>query len=250
MRACVCVCEQVWNAAFQSISTRNAGFASINLSLSTQPVQFLFVGMMYLAVYPVFSSVRTSQSRPNDSDKWASIRTVLLADAAIVFLSIFVLSLSLYTNLKNDSQFTIFKLIWEVVSAFSNVGTSLGYGNDVTSLSGRFNTVAKLIMIAVMLLGRHRGLPESGDVALAGRPEEFRVERERNSGPMEEMEFAFDLDAYLARKRRRKEQGLHGGSQWPESPDDERVSMDIFRPSTDGSAVKLRNTSMDIQALV
>jgi len=42
----------------------------------------------------------------------------------------------------------------------------MGYPNEPYSFSGVLRTGSKLVIILVMLLGRHRGLPESVDTAV------------------------------------------------------------------------------------
>lgn len=52
------------------------------------------------------------------------------------------------------------------MSAYGTVGLSLGTPTDNFSLSGRFKTLSKLVLMAVMLRGRHRGLPNAIDRAI------------------------------------------------------------------------------------
>ena len=67
-----------------------------------------------------------------------------------------------------------------VNSAYGNVGLSFGYSCalqlssskdtcvDVPySFSGKWSTTGKVILICVMLLGRHRGLPDDLDWAIS-----------------------------------------------------------------------------------
>jgi Trk-type K+ transport system membrane component len=61
---------------------------------------------------------------------------------------------------------TLFRLNWEVVSAFGNVGTSLPLPGHVASFSGALNAWGKITVIAVMIAGRHRGMPHSLDAAI------------------------------------------------------------------------------------
>lgn len=65
-----------------------------------------------------------------------------------------------------DTFFTIFSVLFEVVSAYGTVGLSLGTPTDNFSLSGRFRTLSKLVVVAVMIRGRHRGLPNAIDRAI------------------------------------------------------------------------------------
>ncbi|KAJ3181686.1 low affinity potassium transporter [Geranomyces variabilis] len=62
-----------------------------------------------------------------------------------------------------NSTFTIFALVFEVVSAYGNVGYSLGTPNTGFALSGTWSTPSKVAICAAMCLGRHRGLPDAVD---------------------------------------------------------------------------------------
>ncbi|CAF2576445.1 unnamed protein product [Rotaria sp. Silwood2] len=57
-----------------------------------------------------------------------------------------------------DPHITLSKIIFEIISAFGGVGMSLGYPNKTTSFASVLSTGSKVILIATMLMGRHRGL--------------------------------------------------------------------------------------------
>jgi hypothetical protein len=57
-------------------------------------------------------------------------------------------------------------VLFEIVSAYGTVGLSLGYPGVNTSFSGQFRTLSKLIIIAMQIRGRHRGLPYALDRAI------------------------------------------------------------------------------------
>ena len=61
----------------------------------------------------------------------------------------------------------MFSILFEIVSAYGNVGMSLGYPNVNASFSSQFNTVSKLVVIAMQIRGRHRGLPYELDRAVS-----------------------------------------------------------------------------------
>lgn len=63
--------------------------------------------------------------------------------------------------------FTAFSVLFEVVSAYGNIGLSLGYPTANASFSGQFRPVSKLIIIAMQIRGRHRGLPYDLDRAVS-----------------------------------------------------------------------------------
>ncbi|CAF4040088.1 unnamed protein product, partial [Rotaria sp. Silwood1] len=53
---------------------------------------------------------------------------------------------------------TVFKVIFEIISAFGTVGLTLGYPNIASSFSTILSPASKIILILTMLMGRHRGL--------------------------------------------------------------------------------------------
>jgi hypothetical protein len=57
-------------------------------------------------------------------------------------------------------------VLFEIVSAYGTVGMSLGYPGINASLSAEFSTTSKLIVIAMQIRGRHRGLPNELDRAI------------------------------------------------------------------------------------
>jgi Trk-type K+ transport system membrane component len=67
---------------------------------------------------------------------------------------------------KNPEVFSVFNYIFETVSGYSCVGMSLGVPWASFSFSGTWHTLSKLILCAVMLRGRHRGLPVAIDKAV------------------------------------------------------------------------------------
>ncbi|THH13668.1 hypothetical protein EW146_g6584 [Bondarzewia mesenterica] len=69
-------------------------------------------------------------------------------------------------NPENSGWFNIFSILFELVSAYGTVGLSLGVPYANYSFSGAFRPLSKLIVCAVMLRGRHRGLPVAIDRAV------------------------------------------------------------------------------------
>lgn len=53
---------------------------------------------------------------------------------------------------------TVFRIIFEVTSAFGGCGLSMGFSAAQTSVSAVFSTPSKIIIILSMCMGRHRGL--------------------------------------------------------------------------------------------
>jgi hypothetical protein len=75
-----------------------------------------------------------------------------------------------------------------VVSAYGDVGLSLGYPTYPTSLSGHFNVFSRLVVRAMMLRGRHRGLPYALDraITLPSDKNNMAMEETQTAEPREE----------------------------------------------------------------
>jgi Trk-type K+ transport system membrane component len=57
-----------------------------------------------------------------------------------------------------DPNITVFKIIFEIISAFGAVGLTLGYPNIASSFATVLTPASKTILVITMLMGRHRGL--------------------------------------------------------------------------------------------
>ena len=61
----------------------------------------------------------------------------------------------------SNPTITVFRVIFETISAFGGCGLSMGFSLTSTSLSAMLNTSSKIVLIFVMCMGRHRGLLDS-----------------------------------------------------------------------------------------
>lgn len=87
----------------------------------------------------------------------------------IWFLVLAVLAISIIETkhfLSDPVTYSVFNVIFEVVSAYGTVGISTGLPNAAYSFSGGWYTGSKLVLCLVMLRGRHRGLPVALDRAV------------------------------------------------------------------------------------
>ena len=109
------------------------------------------------------------------------LTTMFGNDVLWLFITLLVISIAERGPLSNDPYpraMSVFTILFDIVSAYGTVGLSLGYPGVSTSLSGRLSVVGKLVICAVMVAGRHRGLPVSIDPAvylptlLAVRPQD------------------------------------------------------------------------------
>ncbi|KAI5928553.1 cation transport protein-domain-containing protein [Camillea tinctor] len=171
------------NGWFQATSTRTAGFSCINLSLVHPAVQTAYLVMMYISVFPVAISIRRTNVYEEKSlgmygtahdfdDNEGSmsyvgthLRRQLSFDLWYIFIGYFILTISEGSRLMTQ-DFSMFSVLFEVVSAYGTVGLSLGYPTVNASLSSQFTVIGKLVIISMQIRGRHRGLPYGLDRAI------------------------------------------------------------------------------------
>ena len=174
------------NGLFQAASTRTAGFASVNLSDLHPGIQVSYLIMMYISVFPIAISVRRtnvyeekslgiygSSNEETEDEKepsyvGAHLRRQLSFDLWYIFLGLFIIAIAEGDRLSNTKEysFTLFSVLFEIVSAYGTVGLSLGYPGIDASFSAEFSVVSKLVVIAMQIRGRHRGLPYELDRAV------------------------------------------------------------------------------------
>jgi potassium uptake Trk family protein len=171
------------NGWFQATSTRTAGFSSVNLADLHPAVQVSYMVMMYISDFPIAISVRrTNVYEEKSLGIWGGeeadeqdqsyvgqhLRRQLSFDLWYLFLGLFIICIVEGDKLANTNEyaFTMFSVLFEIVSAYGTVGLSLGYPNTNASLSAQFKVISKLVIVAMMLRGRHRGLPYALDRAI------------------------------------------------------------------------------------
>ncbi|KIY46038.1 TrkH-domain-containing protein [Fistulina hepatica ATCC 64428] len=203
---------RVANALIQAVAVRAAGFAIVPLSVLAPAVKVMYVIMMYISVCEtdVRHSVRSTNVYedqtfgvfPDEEEKGRKIdrqfaasnlhaqsrmsvwgrylashaRKQLAFDMWWLGLSLFLICIIERAGIEdtaNCTWFNEFTILFELVSAYGSVGLSLGVENQNYSLSGAFKPLSKLVMCAVMIRGRHRGLPVAIDRAVL-LPQEFK----------------------------------------------------------------------------
>ncbi|EWZ78216.1 hypothetical protein FOCG_17338 [Fusarium oxysporum f. sp. radicis-lycopersici 26381] len=169
-------------AIFQAASARHTGTATFNLANVNPAVQLSLLIMMYIAIFPIAISIRVSNTyeekslgiwEQEESLNEANGKSYLLThmknqlgfDLWYIFLGTFCICIAESGRIAdvNDPAFSVFSVLFEVTSAYGNVGLSLGYPTVSTSLSGMFGVFGKVVICFTMIRGRHRGLPYALD---------------------------------------------------------------------------------------
>ncbi|KAH8662734.1 cation transporter, partial [Ilyonectria robusta] len=172
-------------AIFQAASSRHTGTSTFNLANVSPAVQFSLLVMMYIAIFPIALSIRASNTYEekslgiwededslNEKNGAAYLRThmknQLSFDLWYIFLGAFCVCIAESDKIAdvNEPAFSVFSVLFEVTSAYGNVGLSLGYPTVSTSLCGMFGTFGKVVICFMMIRGRHRGLPYTLDRAI------------------------------------------------------------------------------------
>lgn len=159
--------------------------------------------MMYISVFPVAISVRRTNvyeekslgiynGLDDDDDQnqssgasdlsyvGAHLRRQLSFDLWFIFLGFFILTITEGSRIMSN-EISMFAILFEIVSAYGTVGLSLGYTGVDASLSSQFTVVGKLVIIAMQIRGRHRGLPYGLDRAVLLPSESLRAKEAAES---------------------------------------------------------------------
>ncbi|EGY23703.1 high-affinity potassium transport protein [Verticillium dahliae VdLs.17] len=166
---------RILSSLFQAASARHTGTATLSLVDVNPAVQFSLLTMMYIAVFPIAISVRASNTYEErtigiwareenlNEDNGVSyvmvhVRNQLTFDLWYIFLGTFLICIAESTLIMDVAEptFSIFAVLFEVTSAY------------------------KVVICAMMIRGRHRGLPYALDRAIT-LPSEHTLSDESSS---------------------------------------------------------------------
>jgi trk system potassium uptake protein TrkH len=159
------VSERVMAAWFQSVTSRTAGFNTIDVGKMTATGLFITIGLMFIGGSPggTAGGIKTTTLRILTSCTKAILRGreevylyerqipvplvlkavgVVVGSFAVVILMTILISFS-------DPDFAFIQILFEVVSAFGTVGLSTGI-----TLVPEFSIFAKLVLVVTMYIGR------------------------------------------------------------------------------------------------
>ncbi|CAK9065583.1 unnamed protein product [Durusdinium trenchii] len=183
------------NALFQTVSTRTAGMNSINIAQLSQGTTFFMAVMMYFSTTPTVVTMRLSADAHElditgrvegveeavitaENSLKGQARRYLTQDATYLLVICFLICClekeSFARAAKHPSpdsdgiytDFGFFKVLFEILSAYGTCGLSLGYENQTFSFSGVWSDASQMLLVATMILGRLRGLPDSIDASV------------------------------------------------------------------------------------
>ncbi len=164
------------SALFQSTQLRNNGFNSQNLGTWSQALVVFSLFFMYIGSYPEVIATRStieagdpmavhaSFLELHHKAEFSAIVKHLVLQSVGFILAIWLLILVIENQSWAGSQ--SIPLLFELVSAFGVVGMSIGQPGTNYSYSGSLSILSKLLVMLVMLAGRHRGMPLLTDAAI------------------------------------------------------------------------------------
>ncbi len=155
----------ITNALFQSITARTAGFNTVDISAMSPSGRFVLILLMFIGGSPgstaggiktvtlaviVMAAIAALRKRQEVEMFRRSVRVVVVGRAVTVTLlfAVVLFSGTLALSItENSNCFTMSDIMFEAASALGTVGLTTG----ITSL---LTSVGKLIIIAMMLIGR------------------------------------------------------------------------------------------------
>ncbi len=154
--------DKIYVALFQSVTTRNAGFATVDLAKFSQSTIFVMTLMMFIGAAPSSTGggirtttfaivllfvVQTAIGRKKIDAYKRSIPFETVNKALVTFtLGVFI-NIVAALIISATSSFNLVDILFEVASAFGTTGLSTG-------ITGNLNTIGRIVIILVMFIGQ------------------------------------------------------------------------------------------------
>ncbi|KAI8932288.1 hypothetical protein NX059_010484 [Plenodomus lindquistii] len=180
------------DGSFQATGLRTSGAYIIAFSSLAPACLVVYLVIMYISSYPMVLTLRKTntyeeqsiglEKHDNSAVGIAShLQKQLAYDIWFQFFSYFLICVIERGHIRRgDPGFDMFAILFEVTSAYGTVGLSTGIPGKDYSLSGSFASLSKVVMLFVMVRGRHRGLPLAIDrsILLPGEELMRRLDQE------------------------------------------------------------------------
>jgi len=155
--------QQILGAWFQSVTSRTAGFNTIDVSKMTTAGLFVTIALMLIGGSPggTAGGIKTTTARVLTSCTYAILQgkesvtlyrrqvpnSLLLKAIAVTFGSLVTVVIATIAIAIVEPKLDFIRILFEVVSAFATVGLSTGITAGLTAFS-------KLVLVATMYIGR------------------------------------------------------------------------------------------------
>ncbi|CAM0909715.1 unnamed protein product [Alopecurus aequalis] len=170
--------QKLTNALFMAVNAMQAGENSIDCSLIAPAALVLFITMMYTPASTTFFSVQHiderggAEHKDGPAKRSLSLNNMLFSHFTCNAALIMLVCITERRSLSRDPlNFSTFNMIFEVISAYGNVGLSTGYScsrlphlekeiicqDKPYSFSGWWSDQGKVVLVLVMFYGRLKG---------------------------------------------------------------------------------------------
>lgn len=173
------VFQKITATFFQSVSTRTAGFNTIDIGALHVTTLFLYMMLMYIGASPagtgggikiptiavLYGYIKDWFGKPGEPvrlfgrkiSRFAVSHAIRLYFFSTLFLGLVGLTICFVEGqylITPDPTFNFLKVFFELFSAFGTVGLSMGFTGGVTSFSTILSPFSKVLIIITMLFGR------------------------------------------------------------------------------------------------
>lgn len=155
--------NKILGAWFQSVTTRTAGFNTIDIGKLTDVGFFMTIALMFIGASPgsTGGGIKTTTFRILLNSTKAALRgqdrvicyqrqiptAVIIKAIGMACGSVLVVTISTILIAASDPKLELLAIFFEVVSAFGTVGLSTG-------ITSSFSPIGQLILVATMYIGR------------------------------------------------------------------------------------------------
>ena len=162
---------RILDGLFQATGLRTSGAYIIGFSSLAPACLVAYLIIMYMSSYPLVLTLRKTNTYEERSiglqehDSSAAgiashLQKQLAYDIWFQFFAFFLICVIERGHIvRGDPGFSEFSVLFEVTSAYGTVGLSTGVPGKDYSLCGSFASLSKVVLLFVMVRGRHRGLP-------------------------------------------------------------------------------------------
>ncbi|XP_059285623.1 sodium transporter HKT1-like [Lycium ferocissimum] len=176
--------EKLVGSLFEVVNSRHAGESVFDLSTLSPAILLVFILMMYLSPYGCFLPVDSCQGswkitkRINRRKGSNLVEIIMFSQLSYVVIFTILICITERDKMKNDPlNFSVLNIVFEVVSAYGNVGLSMGYScarqvkpnghckDAMYGFAGRWSGTGKFILIVVMFMGKLKKYNKRGGKA-------------------------------------------------------------------------------------
>ncbi|CAL5439219.1 unnamed protein product [Camellia sinensis] len=172
--------QKLVGSLFEVVNSRHIGESVVDLSIISPAILVVFILMMYLPSYTSFSLADdcvkgSTNEKKSTQQKKKFVDCILFSQLSYLVIVIVIICITERQKIKEDPlNFNVLNITFEVVSAYGNVGFSMGYSckrqlksgiyckESWYGFVGRWSNMGKVILILVMFFGRLKKFSNHG----------------------------------------------------------------------------------------